>query len=274
MKTLHLIYIVLMFVLLAGCNSDQSIAPIADDLMIDLDINPDPPTVGKTTLMISVHDADGNPIDGATIEVHGDMDHEGMTPIDRQVSNSQEGTYHIPFEWSMGGGWILEVTVTLPDNKGIAHQTFDLFVGAISENSIVNQGNTDTAEMDHNAMGNIDSNIQIHYMPNNDPALAGDTTITVMLTSKDGLPIDDASIALHANMPSHDMMPVMGESHTGTNGRYTIPVRWTMAGEWEVNITATLSDNQESTQTFTQIVIMPEDSDTETDDMSDHNSSG
>jgi len=258
--------------LVVACTSEQT-APVIDNLDIDLAVEPDPPTAGDSTLMITVKDADGNPINDATVAVHGDMDHEGMTPVDGESTSAQNGMYHVPFEWTMGGGWILDVTVTLPDNKGIATERFELHVGAISEDSIINQGDTDTAEMDHSAMENMDSDplpINIHYMPDNDPALAGDATVVVMLTTPDGLPIDDATVALHADMPAHDMMPVTGTSGEGIKGRYNIPVRWTMAGEWNVDITVTLSEEQEVTQTYIQQVVMPDDSDGEMADMSDH----
>jgi hypothetical protein len=272
MKTLQLIPIFIMLFVLVACNTDQT-APIVDDITIELAVEPDPPTTGESTLLVTVLDKEGNPMEDAHIAVHGDMDHEGMTPSDSESSEGSKGVYRVPFDWSMGGGWILDITVTLPDNGGTATEKFELFVGAISENSIVNQGDTDTAEMDHDAMGSIKSDIQIHYMPDNDPALAGDATITIVLTTQDGLPIDDASVALHATMPEHNMMPVTGTGDVGEKGRYSIPVRWTMAGNWEVDIAVNLSDMQEISRAFTQIVIMPEDSDTEMNDMSDHNSS-
>lgn len=272
MRTLRIILITSMLVVLVACNTEQA-APVVDNLDIDFSVEPDPPTAGESTLIISVNDANGNAIDDATISVHGDMDHEGMTPVDGESTSGQNGMYHVPFEWTMGGGWILDVTVTLPDNAGIATEQFELFVGAISQDSIVNQGNTDTVGMDHNAMESMEdtaSSINIHYMPDNDPALAGDAEVVVLLTTTDGQPIDDATVALYADMPAHDMMPITGTSEVGIKGRYTIPVRWTMAGEWRVDITATRSDQQEVTQTFTQQVVMPDNSKDEMDEMSDH----
>lgn len=272
MKIPQFILIFLILLMLVACNTEQTVAVIAN-LNIELAVEPDPPTAGDATLIITVKDAEGKPIEGATVAVHGDMDHEGMTPVDGESTSGQNGIYHIPFEWTMGGGWILDVTVTLPDNAGVATKRFELNVGAISQDSIVNQGNDDTAVMDHSAMedmNNDTSPINIHYMPDNDPVLAGDANVVVMLATTDGQPIDDASVSLHADMPAHDMMPVTGTSGDGIKGRYTIPVRWTMAGEWEVNILVTLADTQEVTQTYMQEVIMPDESDDEMADMPDH----
>ena len=274
MKTLQLSWLVLLSLLLFACNTEPQNVLIASDVVIQLTAEPDPPTTGASTLIITVFDKDGNAIEGAKVSVHGDMDHEGMTPSEGDSSESNEGIYRIPFEWSMGGGWILDVRVTLPDNAGIAREQFELFVGAISENSIVNQGDTDTAEMDHSAMEGMKSDIQIHYMSDNDPALAGDAIITIILTTQDGLPIDDASLALHATMPEHDMLPVTGTSDGGEKGRYTIPLIWTMAGEWQVDLTITLADAQKLMQTYTQQVIMPDESIEDMTDMPEHNHSG
>ena len=274
MKTLQLSLLTMLSMLLFACNTADDVVQIATDVVIELAVEPEPPTAGNSTLMITVTDKDGKSIDGAKVVVHGDMDHEGMTPLDSESTMVMEGVYHVPFEWSMGGGWVLDVTVTLPDNAGIVTEQFELFVGAISDESIVNQGETNSADMDHSAMDNMNSEIQIHYMPDSDPSLAGDAMVVVVVTSQDGLPIDDAMIALNADMPAHDMMPISSESKNGVKGRYSIPVRWTMAGDWQVELTVTLSDGQELTQTHTQQVVMPDDTDTEMESMSESEHSG
>lgn len=279
MKTLPVVLLTLLMLILVACNAEQTNTTIVDDVSIYLAVEPDPPAVGESTLIVTVMDKDGNPIEGATVAIHGNMDHEGMTPVDGEITNDNGGIYRVPFVWSMGGGWILDVSVTLPDNGGVATEQFELFVGAISEDSIINQGNTDATEMDseemdhmdseemdhiehmedmdHSDMEGMESGIHIHYMPDNNPAIAGDATVIVMVMSLDGQPIDDATIALNANMSGHGMMPVTGASSEGVDGHYTIAVYWTMAGEWEVDLTVTLSDSQELTETYTQQVIMP-----------------
>lgn len=273
MKILQIILGILMLCMLMACNSEQTLT-IVDDIDIELAVEPDPPTAGETMLLISITDANGKPIHDAIVSVHGDMDHEGMISVDGESSSEENGMYSVPFEWTMGGGWILDVTVTLPDDTGIATERFELNVGAISQDSIINQSGENTSKMDHSAMGDMEaedtSDINIHYMPENDPVLAGDAHVIVMLTSFDGQPLNDASVALHATMPEHDMLPVDSEIEEGIKGRYTIPVRWTMAGDWNVEITVTLPNTQEITQTYTQTVIMPDDSDNEMSDMSNH----
>lgn len=312
MRILHVVLLTLLMLVLVACNAEQTNTTIANDVSIEIAVEPDPPTMGESVLVVTVMDKEGNPIEGATVAVHGDMDHEGMTPSDGEISIGSEGIYRVPFVWSMGGGWILDVSVTLPNNVGVATKQFEVFVGAISENSIINQGDADTAEMDqsamddmdtaemdqsdmedmdhsdyndadhiehmedmdHSGMDNMEVGIHIHYMSDNSPAIAGDANVIVMVMSQDGQPIDDATIALTANMSGHGMMPVTGTSSEGVDGHYTIAVYWTMAGEWDVELTVTLPDAQELKQTYTQQIIMPEDSEIEMDEMPEHNDSG
>jgi hypothetical protein len=39
------------------------------------------------------------------------------------------------------------------------------------------------------------------------------------------------------------------------DGRYTVPLGWTMAGDWQVTVTVTLADGQQVEQTFDQEVV-------------------
>lgn len=244
MKQISLI-LILTFILTA-CGA-QNTAPSTEDVTIEFAIMPDPPAVGESTLMITLRDADGTAIDGAVVSVHGDMDHEGMTPVEGEISDSHEGVYHVPFAWTMGGGWILNVSATLPDNRGIVTGQFETSVGAISQDSIINQTGA-----------NDDSAIQIRYESDNDPAIAGDAEITVIALGTDGLPLDDATVIFDATMPEHDMMPIQETVTNVTNGRYVIPVSWTMAGEWQVEITIMQPDGTHTTEIFEQTVVMPD----------------
>ena len=238
--------IVILTIILTACGA-QNTAPSSEDVTIEFAIMPDPPAVGESTLMITLTEADGTVIDGATVSIHGDMDHEGMTPVDGEISESHDGVYHVPFEWTMGGGWILDVSATLPENRGTVTAQFETSVGAISQDSIINQTGA-----------NSDSAIQIRYEPDNDPAIAGDTEVTVIVLGTDGLPLEASSVSFYATMPEHDMMPINEVVTNVTNGRYVIPVRWTMAGDWQVEITVMQSDDTHTTEIFEQTVVMPE----------------
>lgn len=151
MKT-RLFTLALLALAVAACGQAAAQIPVLDDLVIELAVEPHPPAVGEATLVITVRDAEGTPVEGATVAVHGDMDHEGMDPVDGETSEDAQGVYRVPFTWTMGGGWILDVTVTLPDNRGRATERFEVFVEAVASESILNQPMGDDA-MQHDAGG-------------------------------------------------------------------------------------------------------------------------
>lgn len=115
---------------LAGCRGNVEVEP-ANALGIDMSVSvaPTPPQTGDATLVVTLREEDGTPIDGASLEIRGDMNHAGMQPVLREVSTSQDGDYRIPFEWTMGGDWFIVVTATLPDGR-VVEQQFDYTVEA------------------------------------------------------------------------------------------------------------------------------------------------
>ncbi|HVO71093.1 MAG TPA: copper resistance protein CopC [Aggregatilineaceae bacterium] len=101
-------------------------APQAN-IQIGLETPLDQAAVGKTTLVITLRDADNKPIRDARISVQGDMTHAGMAPAFGTADNGPDGRYAVPFEWTMGGDWIVTVKATLPNGQA-AQKTFNLTV--------------------------------------------------------------------------------------------------------------------------------------------------
>lgn len=237
--------LLLLALVLVACGQQSAPPPTPTNIDMSVQVEPEPLAVGEAALLVTLRNADGSPIDGATLQVHGDMDHEGMVPVDREVSDSTNGEYRVPFEWTMGGGWMVTISARLPDGGEIS-QTYDFFVEAISSESIINQrGGSNTA------------NVNIAYQADHDPAVAGDATITIVLTDADGNPITDAIIEVVGDMDHAGMMPVSGTGEHIENGQYVVPLRWTMAGAWQVTIDVTLADGRQIGQTFDQQVVMP-----------------
>lgn len=111
---------------LAGCaRASDQIA--GGDVAITLATQPDPAVVGDATLIITLADADGNPIEDAALNVKGDMNHAGMVPVLAEASGGPAGVYDLPFEWTMPGDWIVTVEATLPDGSA-AVERFELSV--------------------------------------------------------------------------------------------------------------------------------------------------
>lgn len=103
---------------LVGCR--QPAPPSAGDagLQIGLTLEPDPPVTGAATLRVSVRNG-GQPVDDAKLNVRGDMTHAGMIPVIRDIDESADGVYVVPFEWTMSGDWIVDMTVTLADGQTV-----------------------------------------------------------------------------------------------------------------------------------------------------------
>lgn len=128
MSKLVFLFSALLVLILVGCReSAQPTAAPAVDVEIDLTVDPAPPTVGETLLVVTVTREDGSPINDAIIAVVGDMNHAGMQPVNGATDTADEGVYRVPFEWTMGGDWIVTVTATLRNGTTIT-ETFDLSV--------------------------------------------------------------------------------------------------------------------------------------------------
>lgn len=139
MRTARILFcLVTLSLLLAACGQQSAPTPVGEDLDLVLRVEPEPPSVGQATLIATLKDANGLPVDGARLLLHGDMDHEGMTQVDLETSESLGGEYRIPFEWTMGGGWIVTVTAQTPAGGEIS-ETLNVFVGAVSTESIINR---------------------------------------------------------------------------------------------------------------------------------------
>jgi hypothetical protein len=123
---------------IAACG--QQSAPPATSVAATMSVQMEPEhlAVGSTTLVVTLKDAYGAPLDGATVQAHGSMDHHGMAPVDAETRESSGGAYRLPFEWTMGGGWIVTVTAHLPNGSELV-ETFNVFVEAVSSESIINR---------------------------------------------------------------------------------------------------------------------------------------
>ena len=86
-------------------------------------VSPDPATVGDAVITLEIHDADGNPVEDATIEVEGTMTHGGMKPVIVETESLGEGKYATQnFKFTIGGDWVLIVRATLADGSTAARQ--------------------------------------------------------------------------------------------------------------------------------------------------------
>lgn len=109
--------LVLLLPAISACRESAQPTPTPNpEVVISVDYG-ETPTVGETVLIVRVQDSAGNDrADVQRIAVRGDMDHAGMVPVLAETDTpDEEGAYVIPFEWTMRGGWILTIEVTLTD---------------------------------------------------------------------------------------------------------------------------------------------------------------
>jgi hypothetical protein len=115
--------------LLAGCRGDAG-----DDLPVEarVSVAPTPPLVGPALVVVELTDAEGEPVDGARVQVEGTMTHAGMVPVFADAEPTGGGRYRIQeFDFTMGGDWILRVHITLPDGtRGVREREVRVVSGA------------------------------------------------------------------------------------------------------------------------------------------------
>ena len=117
-----ILLVVLLSLALVGCGRISRAEDRTADVSIVLAVDPNPPGVGPAHLTLFVTGADGTPIDGARLSIKGDMTHAGMQPVLAETKGGKEGRYETPFEWTMGGDWIVTVTAALPDGRTTVRQ--------------------------------------------------------------------------------------------------------------------------------------------------------
>ena len=77
------------------------------------------PALGASPLRVTVL-KDGAPVEGARVEVTGDMTHAGMAPVVAEAEGEGGGSYLTQgFAFNMAGDWIITVDVTYPDGAEV-----------------------------------------------------------------------------------------------------------------------------------------------------------
>ncbi|HRJ59243.1 MAG TPA: FixH family protein [Anaerolineales bacterium] len=118
MRTFFFISVlVLLAGALAACGggSAEPAAPAdsgsSDEVNIAVETSPNPAAMGDVELVLTIIDAQGNPIEGATVDV--EVDHTDMTGMGMNGAATDQGggRYSINANFSMSGNWKLTVYV-------------------------------------------------------------------------------------------------------------------------------------------------------------------
>lgn len=111
-KTIFISMLVVLSVVLAACGSAATSAPISSKpVNIKFETNPNPATMGDIELMLTLTDANSQPIEGAKVDVS--VDHTGHSGMDMSglATDQGGGKYAINANFPMTGTWMLTVYV-------------------------------------------------------------------------------------------------------------------------------------------------------------------
>jgi hypothetical protein len=121
---------ILLFLALAACGRGSKDLP---DVTVELSLEPSPPQIGVALVTVTLHDAQGQPLAGAKVELEGNMSHAGMVPVLADASEVAPGHYEADLEFTMGGDWFILVRADLPDGRSMERKIdvpgVDLFCG-------------------------------------------------------------------------------------------------------------------------------------------------
>jgi hypothetical protein len=112
-KTIVISVFVLLSVLLAACGgaAQPTEAASAKPVNIVVSTDPNPAAVGDVEMVFTITDADGNPIEGAQVDVGAE--HPSMAGMGMSGAAVEQGggKYSIKANFSDAGDWVLTVNV-------------------------------------------------------------------------------------------------------------------------------------------------------------------
>lgn len=90
------------------------------------------------------------------------------------------------------------------------------------------------------------------------PAVMGNTRLVLRVTDLQDEPINNARLSIKGDMSHAGMVPILAEATSAENGYYEVPIEWTMAGDWSVQVEVHLADRLVANQHF-DLRVMTED---------------
>ena len=102
--------------LLIACEppADRSAHQGDGSVVVSLDL-PAEPRIGPSPLTLELTDREGDPIEGASVRVEGNMTHAGMVPVLVEARELGGGAYRADdFTFTMAGDWFVTATVETP----------------------------------------------------------------------------------------------------------------------------------------------------------------
>lgn len=114
-KVIFVSLLVSLSILLAACGGAST--PVEDTsgtspVNITVETNPNPSIMGDAVeLMFTIKDANGNPIEGATVDVSAEHTNMSMNSMNGVATEQGNGRYAINTAFNMSGTWKLTIYV-------------------------------------------------------------------------------------------------------------------------------------------------------------------
>lgn len=107
----------------ASTSSPATDSPPAATYSLSISTNPNPTVTGEGAVIVAVRDSGGRAVANTAVQritIVGNMNHAGMVPVEAtrradRATTRQTGTFSVPFNFNMGGDWILSVAVQMAD---------------------------------------------------------------------------------------------------------------------------------------------------------------
>jgi len=117
----------LMAAPMTACNRSNDSAAAAG---LHVTLTADPLSFPGKEIAIQVTDDSGQPVTDVTVAAEGNMNHAGMVPVLTEsmwdgADGAEDGVYHLPFQFTMMGDWIITVKIERRDGT-ILTQDFDV----------------------------------------------------------------------------------------------------------------------------------------------------
>ncbi|MEO5888267.1 MAG: FixH family protein [Anaerolineales bacterium] len=105
--------IVIISVLLVACGSATAPAASTSSTPVNIKVetNPNPTVTGDAELILNITDGNGDPIEGATVDVSAEHTGHGGMAMNGVATEQGAGKYAINTNFSMSGVWKLTVYV-------------------------------------------------------------------------------------------------------------------------------------------------------------------
>ena len=120
------LFVLITALLLSGCGRIQNPQFTGgdnkppSDVTLEVELaNPDSLTMGEAADITILLEQKGEPIEGASVEIEGNMNHAGMEPVQVEAEEMGSGQYQAALNWTMAGGWLITARATLPDGSTI-----------------------------------------------------------------------------------------------------------------------------------------------------------